>query len=73
MNILSSMAAFAGTAILLMDFGVTNWVCLQTSPAMGNVEGNMENGGAVSRGWGRSEFAIPGGQGLGIGRACQSH
>ncbi|XP_027622208.1 membrane-spanning 4-domains subfamily A member 15 isoform X2 [Tupaia chinensis] len=24
-NILSSMAAFAGTAILLMDFGVTNW------------------------------------------------
>ncbi|XP_036115141.1 membrane-spanning 4-domains subfamily A member 15 isoform X1 [Molossus molossus] len=25
MNILSSIAAFAGTAILLMDFGVTNW------------------------------------------------
>ncbi|KAF6104896.1 membrane spanning 4-domains A15 [Phyllostomus discolor] len=24
-NILSAMAAFAGTAILLMDFGVTNW------------------------------------------------
>ncbi|PNJ22179.1 MS4A15 isoform 2, partial [Pongo abelii] len=24
-NILSVMAAFAGTAILLMDFGVTNW------------------------------------------------
>lgn len=24
-HILSAMAAFAGTAILLMDFGVTNW------------------------------------------------
>ncbi|KAB0390691.1 hypothetical protein E2I00_018324 [Balaenoptera physalus] len=24
-NILSAMAAFAGTAILLMDFGLTNW------------------------------------------------
>lgn len=56
MNILSSMAAFAGTAILLMEFFVINWVCLQTSPAVGNVE----NGRAISRGWGRSSFAIPG-------------
>lgn len=31
-NILSAMAAFAGTAILLMDFGVTNWVCWQMFP-----------------------------------------
>ncbi|OBS58801.1 hypothetical protein A6R68_10129 [Neotoma lepida] len=30
-NILSAMAAFAGTAILLMDFGVTNWVRWQMS------------------------------------------
>ncbi|KAM8928880.1 LOW QUALITY PROTEIN: membrane-spanning 4-domains subfamily A member 15-like [Lycaon pictus] len=29
MNILSAMAAFAGTAVLLMDFGVTSWVCCQ--------------------------------------------
>lgn len=34
-NILSATAAFAGTAILLMDFGVTNWVCFQTPPAVG--------------------------------------
>lgn len=34
-NILSAMAAFAGTAILLMDFGVTNWVCCQTPPGVG--------------------------------------
>lgn len=32
-NILSAMAAFAGTAILLMDFGVTNWVRFQTPSA----------------------------------------
>lgn len=34
-NILSALAAFAGTAILLMDFGVTNWVCFQTPAAVG--------------------------------------
>ncbi|XP_055439371.1 membrane-spanning 4-domains subfamily A member 15 isoform X1 [Bubalus kerabau] len=37
-NILSTMAAFAGTAILLMDFGVTNWVCCLTSPGVGKLE-----------------------------------
>ena len=37
-NILSTMAAFAGTAILLMDFGVTNWVCCPTSPGVGKLE-----------------------------------
>lgn len=31
-HILSAMAAFAGTAILLMDFGVTNWVCVVRRP-----------------------------------------
>lgn len=34
-NILSAMAAFAGTAILLMDFGVTNWVCCLNVPSSG--------------------------------------
>lgn len=34
-NILSAMAAFAGTAILLMDFGVTSWVCRRVPPAVG--------------------------------------
>jgi hypothetical protein len=37
-NILSAMAAFAGTAILLMDFGVTNWVCWQMSQGVINPE-----------------------------------
>lgn len=37
-HILSAMAAFAGTAILLMDFGVTNWVCCPTSPGVGKLE-----------------------------------
>lgn len=37
-NVLSAMAAFAGTAILLMDFGVTNWVCWQTSLGVINLE-----------------------------------
>lgn len=32
-SILSAMVAFAGTAILLMDFGVTNWVCFKTAPS----------------------------------------
>lgn len=35
-NLLSAMAAFAGTAILLMDFGVTNWVCCPMSPGVVN-------------------------------------
>lgn len=30
MNVLSALGAFAGTAILLSDFGVTSWVCCQT-------------------------------------------
>lgn len=34
-NTLSAMAAFAGTAILLMDFGVTNWVGCLTPPGVG--------------------------------------
>lgn len=37
-NILSAMAAFSGTAILLMDFGVTNWVCWQMSQEVINPE-----------------------------------
>ncbi|CAK7308231.1 Membrane-spanning 4-domains subfamily A member 15 [Vulpes lagopus] len=32
MNVLSALAASAGTAFLLMDFGVTSWVCCQTPP-----------------------------------------
>ncbi|ERE78967.1 membrane-spanning 4-domain subfamily A member 10-like protein [Cricetulus griseus] len=34
-NILSAMAAFAGTAILLMDFGVTNWSVIFLPNAFG--------------------------------------
>lgn len=40
-NILSAVAAFAGTAILLMDFGVTNWVRWQMSRGVLNLEGWM--------------------------------
>lgn len=61
MNILSAMAAFAGTAILLVGFDVTNWVCFQ----MPQQWENMENGGAISKAWGRQEFTAPGGQGPG--------
>ena len=45
-NILSAMAAFAGTAILLMDFGVTNWVCCLTLPKEWE---NLEKDTATSR------------------------
>lgn len=44
-NILSATAAFAGTAILLMDFGVTNWVCVRR-PQEGE---SLEKGRAISR------------------------
>lgn len=58
-NILRAMVAFAGSAILLMDFGVTNWVCFQ----MPQQWENMENGRVISRTGGRQKFTAPGGQG----------
>lgn len=66
-NILSAMAAFAGTAILLMDFGVTNWVCCPTSPGVGKLEEEQQPhpGGGTGGGKGCCRA-------LGISRACQS-
>lgn len=57
-NILSALAAFAGTAVLLMDFGVTNWVCFQMPPAVGQ-RGEWQS---HIGGWVKQEFATSGGQ-----------
>lgn len=65
MNILRAMAAFAGSAILLMDFGVTNWVCFQMPHPPPQWE-NMENGRVISRRGGRQKFTALGGQGPGL-------
>lgn len=66
-SILSAMAAFAGTAILLMDFGVTNWVCLKTAPSSAGTWGTVEPCQGVGK------VGICGTRkALGTGRACQS-
>lgn len=61
-DILRALVAFAGSAILLMDFGVTNWVCFQ----MPQQWENMENGRVISRTGGRQKFTALGSQGPGL-------
>lgn len=57
-SILSATAAFAGTAILLMDFGVTNWVKLETMRHRRRHTGGC--GGHAWVGWGRGRRGHPG-------------
>lgn len=68
-NILSAMAAFAGTAILLMDFGVTNWVRCQMPPVSGETwrSADANPGAGVGESLQHQEARA-----LGTGRACRS-
>lgn len=54
-NSLSAMAAFAATAVLLMDFGVTNWVCCQTHRS----GDTWENKRAMPWRWGEAGVCSP--------------
>lgn len=70
------MAAFAGTAVLLMDFGVTHWVCCQApqereysedaraTPGGGGGRGRQEGAtGEAPGSWGGAELVSPGAPG----------
>lgn len=70
------MAAFAGTAVLLMDFGVTHWVCCQApqereysedaraTPGGGGGRGRQEGAtGEAPGSWAGAELVSPGAPG----------
>lgn len=79
------MAAFAGTAVLLMDFGVTSWVCCQApqereysedaraTPGGGRGRGRQEGAtGEAPGSWAGAELVSPGAPGPLLGACGES-